>query len=96
MKTTISKWATQAAGAGVIALLLATPAVAQSRGDWNRNNNNQGWQQQQQQHDSRGTDNRSRDNNNSYRDNQRINGSGRIRSGRRHAPSAQSVPGCQP
>src|ERR1043165_2028657 len=64
MKTTISKWATKAAGAGAIALLLATPAVAQqSRGDWNRNN-------QDQRHESR--------DNNNYRDNQRINASGRV------------------
>jgi hypothetical protein len=66
MKTTISKWATKAAGAGAIALLLATPAVAQqSRGDWNRNNQDQRRE--------------SRDNNN-YRDNQRINASGRVTS----------------
>lgn len=69
MKTTISKWATKAAGAGAIALLLATPAVAQqSRGDWNRNN-------QDQRRDSR--DNNS---NNNYRENQRINASGRVTS----------------
>jgi hypothetical protein len=39
MKTTVTQWATKAAGAGAIALLLATPAFAQSRGSWNRNNN---------------------------------------------------------
>ena len=38
MKTTVTQWATKAAGAGAIALLLATPAFAQSRGSWNRNN----------------------------------------------------------
>jgi hypothetical protein len=39
MKTTVTQWATKAAGAGAIALLLTTPAFAQSRGSWNRNNN---------------------------------------------------------
>jgi len=76
MKTTISKWATKAAGAGAIALLLATPAVAQSRGDWNRNN-------QDQRRDSRNDNNNydnNRNNNNTYRDNQRINASGRVSS----------------
>lgn len=72
MKTTVSKWATKAAGAGAVALLLATPALAQSRGDWNRN------QGQEQRRDSR--DNNTSRNNNSSRDNQRINGSGRITS----------------
>jgi hypothetical protein len=70
MKTTIMKWATKAAGAGAIALLLATPAVAQSRGDWNRNDDQRG------SYDSRNNDN-SRE---TYRDNQRINGTGRISS----------------
>ncbi|MEA2345363.1 MAG: hypothetical protein QOF63_3532 [Thermoanaerobaculia bacterium] len=40
MKTTVTQWATKAAGAGAIALLLATPAFAQSRGSWNQNNAN--------------------------------------------------------
>jgi len=40
MKTTAMMWATRAVGAGAVALLLATPAFAQSRSDWNRNNNN--------------------------------------------------------
>ena len=70
MKTTITKWATKAAGAGAIALLLATPAVAQSRGDWNRNNDQRG------NYDSRNNDN----GHETYRDNQRINGTGRISS----------------
>jgi hypothetical protein len=35
MRTTVTKWATKAAGAGAIALLLATPSFAQSRSDWN-------------------------------------------------------------
>jgi len=39
MKTTVTQWVTKAAGAGAIALLLATPAFAQSRGSWNQNNN---------------------------------------------------------
>ena len=71
MKTTITKWATKAAGAGAIALLLATPAAAQSRGDWNHN--------QDQRRESRDNNNYRNDNNN-YRENQRINGSGRISS----------------
>jgi hypothetical protein len=69
MKTTISKWATKAAGAGAIALLLATPAVAQSRGD--------GYRNQDQRRESRDNNNR---NDNNYRDNQRINASGRVSS----------------
>jgi len=44
MKTTVSKWAVKAAGAGAIALLLATPSFAQSRGDWGRNNSDRGRQ----------------------------------------------------
>ncbi|HSY52095.1 MAG TPA: hypothetical protein VLC46_25060 [Thermoanaerobaculia bacterium] len=44
MRTTVSKWAVKAAGAGAIALLLATPSFAQSRGDWNRNNSDRGRQ----------------------------------------------------
>jgi hypothetical protein len=40
MKTTVTQWVTKAAGAGAIALLLATPAFAQSRGSWNQNNTN--------------------------------------------------------
>lgn len=44
MKTTVSKWAVKAAGAGAVALLLATPSFAQSRGDWSRNNSNRGGQ----------------------------------------------------
>ncbi|MBV8546941.1 MAG: hypothetical protein JO093_00620 [Acidobacteria bacterium] len=40
MKTTVTQWATKAAGAGAIALLLTTPAFAQSRGGWNQNNTN--------------------------------------------------------
>jgi hypothetical protein len=39
MKTTMTQWAAKAAGAGAIALLLASPAVAQQRGDWNRGGN---------------------------------------------------------
>jgi hypothetical protein len=40
MRTTVTQWATKAAGAGAIALLLTTPAFAQSRGSWNQNNTN--------------------------------------------------------
>jgi hypothetical protein len=71
MKTTMSKWATKAAGAGAIALLLATPAFAQSRGDWNQNRD-QNQNQRRDTRDSRGT--------NDYRENQRINASGKISS----------------
>src|SRR5438477_1364604 len=39
MKTK-SKWAMNGAAAGALALLLATPTFAQSRGDWNRNDSN--------------------------------------------------------
>jgi hypothetical protein len=44
MKTTVTKWATKAAGAGAIALLLATPSFAQSRGDWNGSKTDRGAQ----------------------------------------------------
>jgi hypothetical protein len=64
MKTTMTRWATKAAGAGAIALLLATPAFAQSRGDRN--------QDQNQRRDTRD----SRDS----RDNQRVTASGKISS----------------
>jgi hypothetical protein len=126
MKTTVTQWATKAAGAGAIALLLATPAFAQSRGGWNRNNTNTNRNGQQAQQGNanrsygsngqgsyqRGTgsqtynnnaqgsgqrnagsqtynnwqaatprDNASRSNaSNAYRDNQRINASGRVSS----------------
>jgi hypothetical protein len=55
MKTTVTKWATKAAGAGAVALLLATPAFAQSRGDWSRNSNsNRGAQSSQTRGDNHG------------------------------------------
>ena len=41
---TKSKWAMNGAAAGALALLLATPAFAQSRGDWNRNDSNRSTQ----------------------------------------------------
>ena len=77
MKTTVTQWATKAAGAGAIALLLATPAFAQSRGDWNRNNNNN--DRNGQGSYQRDNGNRSNDNN-SYRENQRINATGKVTS----------------
>jgi len=53
MRTTATKWAAKAAGTGVVALLLATPAFAQSRSDWNRNNNsNRGAQETQTRADN--------------------------------------------
>jgi hypothetical protein len=55
MKTTVTMWATKAAGAGAVALLLATPAFAQSRGDWSRNtNSNRGAQATQTRANNRG------------------------------------------
>jgi hypothetical protein len=104
MKTK-SKWAMNGAAAGALALLLATPMFAQSRGNWNRNDWNRNTQSGQQsgqwnRNDSnrstqngqwnRNDANRSaqyqrRDNNNysGYRENQRINMSGRVTSFRR-------------
>src|SRR5258706_6075954 len=84
MKTTVTKWATKAAGAGAIALLLATPSFAQSRWDGNRNNTDRG----RQTTDARNGDNRSNTNgygdsrqaNNGYRDNQRVTMSGKVSS----------------
>jgi hypothetical protein len=85
MKTTVTKWATKAAGAGAIALLLATPSFAQSRWDGNRNNNND---RGRQTADARNGDNRQANNgygdnrqaNNGYRENQRVTMSGRVNS----------------
>jgi len=57
MKTTVTKWATKAAGAGAIALLLATPSFAQSRGDWNRNNNDRNGQTSARDNGNRSNDN---------------------------------------
>jgi hypothetical protein len=55
MKTTVTMWATKAAGAGAMALLLATPALAQSRGDWSRNTtSNRGAQATQTRANNRG------------------------------------------
>lgn len=80
MKTTVTKWAAKAAGAGAIALLLATPSFAQSRGDWNRNNNQNN--DRNGQTSARGNSNRSDNNSstNSYRENQRINETGKVTS----------------
>jgi hypothetical protein len=67
MKTTFSKWGAKAAGAGAIALLLATPSFAQSRGGWNRSDNsNRGRQSSGARNDSR--------------ENQRVETSGQISS----------------
>jgi hypothetical protein len=76
MKTTVSKWATKAAGAGAIALLLATPSFAQSRGDGSRNNSDRGSQTAGARNNN---DNRS-NNNNGYRENQRVTMSGKVSS----------------
>ncbi|MEA2329620.1 MAG: hypothetical protein QOE68_4579 [Thermoanaerobaculia bacterium] len=78
MKTTVTQWATKAAGAGAIALLLATPAFAQSRGDWNRNNNTNNDRNGQGSY-QRANGNHSSDNN-GYRENQRINATGKVSS----------------
>lgn len=105
MKTTVTQWATKAAGAGAIALLLATPAFAQSRGGWNQNktNNDRNGQASSQRNNAnrpsvnngqaspqhangnqtynntQGNSNRS-SSNNAYRENQRINASGKVSS----------------
>lgn len=59
-----------------MALLLAAPAFAQSRGDWNRNDSNRGAQatQTQTRADSRFNNNNSYRNNNTYRDNNNYRG----------------------
>jgi hypothetical protein len=77
MKTTVTQWATKAAGAGAIALLLATPAFAQSRGDWNNRNNTNNDRNGQA---SSQRDNANRSSNNGYRENQRINATGKVSS----------------
>src|SRR3954470_24516249 len=68
MKTTVTKWAMKAAGTGAIALLLATPSFAQSRYDGSRND------RQRQTADRRSNDN------NGYRENQRVTMSGKVSS----------------
>ena len=78
MKTTVTQWATKAAGAGAIALLLATPAFAQSRGSWNQNNNTNNDRNGQQSY-QRDNDNHSYDNH-SYRENERVNATGKVTS----------------
>ncbi len=75
MKTTVTKWATKTAGAGAIALLLATPSFAQSRWDGNRNNNND---RNRQTAVTRSGDNRQA--NNGGRENQRVTMSGKVSS----------------
>jgi hypothetical protein len=88
MKTTVTQWATKAAGAGAIALLLATPAFAQSRGDWNNRNNtnnDRSGQTSSQRNDANRSYNnnntqRQNGNNNAYRENQRINATGKVSS----------------
>jgi hypothetical protein len=80
MKTTVTKWATKAAGAGAIALLLATPSFAQSRGDGSRNNNSDRNRQTVDAHNNDNRANNDRSNNNSYRENQRFNESGKVSS----------------
>lgn len=75
MKTTVTKWAMKAAGTGAVALLLAAPSFAQSRYDGNRNDNDRG----RQTTDARNDDHRSNDNN-GYRENQRVTMSGKISS----------------
>lgn len=75
MNTTVTKWATKAAGAGAIALLLATPSFAQSRWDGNRSNNND---RGRQTADTRNGDNRQA--NNGSRENQRVTMSGKVSS----------------
>jgi hypothetical protein len=76
MKTTVTKWAMKAAGTGAMALLLAAPSFAQSRYDGNRNNNDRG---RQTTTDARNNDHRSNDNN-GYRENQRVTMSGKVSS----------------
>ena len=85
MKTTVTQWATKAAGAGAIALLLTTPAFAQSRGSWNQNNTNNDRNGQASSQHGNGNqtygNNAQRDNNNNgYRENQRINATGKVSS----------------
>jgi hypothetical protein len=74
MKSTVAKWGTKAAGAGAIALLLASPSFAQSQGDYNRNG--RGTQASSASNDDR--DNRSRGN--GYRENQRVTIAGQVSS----------------
>jgi hypothetical protein len=67
MRTT-SKWMSKGAAAGALALLLATPTFAQSRGGWNRNDPNGAPQGRTVQTDLRDTRGTGRDNG-AYRQN---------------------------
>src|SRR5213082_2382514 len=74
---TKSKWAMNGAAAGALALLLATPAFAQSRGDWNRNDSNRSTQNGRTQNgqwngndSNRGTQNDQRNRDDSNRNTQ--------------------------
>lgn len=72
MKTTATKWAARAAGTGAIALLLAAPSFAQSRGDWSRNNqSNRGAQATQTRAGDHQFNNNNTSQQNTYRENQR-------------------------
>ena len=77
MNTTATKWAAKAAGTGALALLLAAPALAQSRGDWSRNNqSNRGAQAGQVRagdHQFNSNDNYRQNQNDNYRQNQNNN-----------------------
>ena len=85
---TKSKWAMNGAAAGALALLLATPAFAQSRGDWNRNDSNRSTQNGQWNgNDSnRGTQNDQRnhgDSNRNMQNKRRDNNNGSYRENQR-------------
>ncbi len=66
-----NRWVSRAAGAGALTLILAMPAVAQSRGDWQRNDNNG-------RRDRAQTSSRSQDR--SYRENDRVTLAGKVSS----------------
>ena len=73
MNTKMAKWAVKAAGAGTMALLLATPSFAQGRAGGNRNDSGRSIQT-----GGRSRDNRSQQN--GYHENQRVTLSGKVTS----------------
>jgi len=86
-----NRWVGKVAGAGALTLILAMPAVAQTRGDWQRNDLNRGGNDQTYSQNERGDqrDNRAYSNNNrgndrqpssnhSYRENERVTMQGKV------------------
>ena len=75
-----NRWVSRAAGAGALTLILAMPAVAQTRGDWQRNDGNGRDRAQSISRNGDRNDNRASSSSRSYRENERVALSGRVSS----------------